>query len=356
MAVQETTTQTILPAWYTDYAKSLYGRAAAAAEQPYQPYVRYDAAGNKIDTPRIAPFSAEQQQAFAMAPGKAASYQPYLGAAGEFATTGGAGSAYETVSPLLARGTGSFTDPGVARRYMSPYINEVVSGIGDIAARNLREKILPQVNRTFIGGGTFGGSRSADFTQRAIRDTQAQALSQQAEALRQGYKEAADLYGTEASRSLTAAGQAGTLAGQDYNRMLDAAQRLGALGEGAQAMGLKEAGTLEAIGRQRRDLAQQSADLAYQDFIAQRDYPFTQLQKMVGITGTPSATGQTVMRQEPGPSSTSQFLGGLGGLVGLIGATGGFNKGGWLGFKDGGEIKKKVPPMKNGLGWLRDKN
>ncbi len=349
MAVQETTTQTILPAWYTDYARNLYGRATAAAEQPYQPY----------KLPRIAPFSAEQEQAFAMAPSKAAAYQPYLGAAGEYAAAGGGGSAYETVRPLFERGTGSFTDPGVAQRYMSPYIQQVVSGIGDVAARNLREKILPQVNRTFIGGGTFGGSRSAEFTQRAIRDAQAAALSQQAEAMRQGYKEAADLYGAEASRALTGAGEAGRLAGTDYSRMLDAAQRLGILGEGAQAMGLKEAGTLEAIGRQRQEMGQRSADLAYQDFLAQREYPFTQLQKMVGVTGTPSATGQSVVTQTPGPSGTSQVIGGLGGLVGLIGATGGFDRGGWLSSlfkKEGGEVKRKVPPMKNGLGWLKDKN
>lgn len=348
MAVQETTTQTILPAWYTDYAKSLYGRATAAAEQPYQAYA----------LPRIAPFSAEQQQAFAMAPTKAATYQPYLGTAGEFAAAGGAGSAYEKVIPLIAAGTGSFTDPGVAGRYMNPYIQQVVAGIGDTAARNLREKILPQVNRTFIGGGTFGGSRSAEFNQRAIRDAQSAALSAQIEALQKGYGQAADLYGAEAGRAITGAGQAGTLASQDYNRMLDAAARFGALGEGAQTMGLKEAATLETIGRQRRDLAQQSADLAYQDFVAQRDYPFTQLQKMTNITGTPSATGQTVVSQVPGPSGTSQALGGLAGIAGLIGATGGFDKGGWLAnlFKDGGEVRKKVPPMKTGLGWLKDKN
>lgn len=348
MAVQETTTQTILPAWYTDYAKSLYGRATAAAEQPYQPY----------NLPRIAPFSAEQQQAFAMAPTKAATYQPYLGAAGEFAAAGGAGSAYEKVSPLIAAGTGSFTDPGVAGRYMNPYIQQVVAGIGDTAARNLREKILPQVNRTFIGGGTFGGSRSAEFNQRAIRDAQSAALSAQIDALQKGYGQAADLYGAEATRAITGAGQAGTLASQDYNRMLDAAARFGALGEGAQTMGLKEAGTLEAIGRQRQGLAQQSADLSYQDFLAQRDYPFTQLQKMTAVTGTPSATGETVVRQAPGPSGTAQLLGTVGSIAGLIGATGGFDKGGWLAdlFKDGGEVTKKVPPMKTGLGWLKDKN
>lgn len=443
MAVQQTTTQTILPEWYTQYAQGLTSRAMAASEEPYQAY----------SLPRIAGFSPEQEQAFGMAPTAAAAYkpylgaagelasaggagssygvaqpylgeagalarsgatgsslgvaQPYLGAAGQFATTGGMGSSLQAASPFLARGAGSFTDPGVAGRYMSPYIDSVVSGIGDIAARNLREKILPAVNRTFVGGGTFGGSRSADFTQRAIRDAQSAALAQQTDAMRQGYKEAADLYGTEAGRALTAAGQVGTMAGTDYGRMLDASSRLGALGEStgqlagtdyarmlsgaqnlssmgatagqlagtdysrmldaaarmgilgesAQTSGLKEAATMESIGAQRQGLAQKSADMSYQDFLAQRDYPFTQLQKLTSVAGTPSAQGTTTVQQAPGPSGTSQLIGGLAGAAGLLGATGAFGSGGWLSglFAEGGEVKKQVPPMKSGLGWLKDK-
>jgi hypothetical protein len=346
MAVQQTTTETILPQWYTEYAQKLMGRGLAASEEPYQAY----------GLPRIAGFAPEQEQAFAMAPEAAASYRPYLGTAGTFATAGGAGSAYSEAQPFLARGAGSFTAPGVAQQYMNPYIQQVVSGIGDIAGRNLRENILPAVNRTFIGGGTFGGSRSAEFTNRAVRDAQSAALSQQIDALRQGYGQAADLYGAEAGRSLTAAGQAGSLAGSDYSRMLDAAQRLGILGESAQGMGLKEAGALEAIGSQRRGLAQTSADLAYQDFQAQRDYPFTQLQKLSGVAGTPSATGSSTVQSTPGPSKTTQTLGALAGIAGILGSSGAFGSGGWLGLKDGGSVGRKVPKMKSGLGWLKDKN
>lgn len=346
MAVQQTTTQTILPEWYTNYAQKLMGRSLAASEEPYKPYT----------LPRIASFTPEQERSFAMAPEKAATYQPYLETAGTLATAGGTASSVGAAQPYLARGAGSFTDPGVAGRYMSPYLEQVVSGIGDIAARNLREKILPEVNRTFIGGGTFGGSRSAEFTQRAIRDAQAAALSQQVGALQEGYKQAADLYGTEAGRAITAGGEMGRLAGSDYSRMLDAAQRLGGLGESAQTMGLREAATLEGVGAQKQALAQKSADLAYQDFLEQRDFPFTQLQKVASIAGTPSGTGQTVVQQAPGPSGTSQTLGTLAGIAGTLGASGAFGAGGWLSslFKEGGEVKKPQN-QKVGLGWLKDK-
>lgn len=306
MAVQQTTTQTILPAWYTQYAQNLTGKAMAASEEPYQRY----------NLPRIAGFSPEQEQAFAMAPGAAASYKPYLSTAGQLATQAG---------------TGSFTAPGVAQQYMNPYIQQVVAGIGDTAARNLREKILPEVNRTFVGGGTFGGSRSAEFTNRAIRDANASALSQQVQALQQGYGQAADIYGSEMGRSL------------------ESARGLGALGQSAQQMGLQEAATLEGIGAQRQGLGQKSADLAYQDFVAQRDYPWTQLERMSRVAGTPSGTGSTTVTQAPGPSGWAQAGGALASIAGILGSAGVF--------KDGGEVepKKSKKKPKAGLGWLKDK-
>lgn len=349
MAVQQTTTQTILPEWYTQYAQNLTGRAMAASEEPYKKYVTYDETGKEVPIARIAGFAPEQEKAFAMAPGAAAAYKPYLTNAGAFATAGGAGSAYGAAQPYVAQGAQSFTDPGVAQQYMNPYIQNVVSGIGDIAARNLREKILPEVNRTFVGGGTFGGSRSAEFTNRAIRDAQAAALSQQVNALQQGYTQAAELQGAEAGRALKAADTAGTLAGSDYTRMLEAAKGLTGIGGSAQELGLREAGTLEGIGAARQGLAQKSADLAYQDFLAQRDYPWTQLQRMSSVAGTPSGTGQTSVTSSPGPSTGAQILGTLGGLAGVLGASGAFGSGGWLGLKDGGSVKA-------GLGWLKDKN
>lgn len=318
MAVQETTSQVILPAWYTNYAQNLLGRAMAASEEPYKPY----------GMARIAGFQPEQEQAFSAYKQNIGSYQPYISAAAQG----------------LTQGTQSFTAPGVAQQYMNPYIQNVVSGIGSTAARNLAENILPQINRTFVGGGTFGGSRSQDFVNRAVRDTQAAALAEQNKAMQAGYDTAANLYGTEQSRRITAA------------------PYMAAIGEQLQSQQMKDVAGLEQIGAQRQNLAQQSADLAYQDFMAQRDYPFTQLQKVASIGGTPSGTGSTTVERAPGPSTLGQLGGVLGSTVGLIGATGGFGSGGWLTnlFKaEGGEIsmaeaRKKNSRAKAGLGWLKD--
>lgn len=321
MATQTTQTQTILPQWYTDYATNLLSRARTATEQPYQ---RYDVA-------RIAPFQQEQQQAFDLYKQGMGSYQPYLSSA----------------TQQLGRGTGSFTDPGVSQQYMNPYIQNVISGIGSTAARNLSENILPQLNRTFIGGGTFGGSRSAEFTRRAVRDTQSAALGKQMEAMADAYGAGADLYGTEASRALEGARQ--------YSQ----------LGDTAEDRRLRELSGLESIGAKRQELAQTSADLAYRDFERQRDYPLTQIQQLAGIGGTPSAQGTgTTISQQPGTSSLGSALGLAATIAGGLGSTGAFGKTGWLtGLfkKEGGAIEKPVKDGKrnikspmHGLGWLKD--
>lgn len=321
MATQTTQTQTILPQWYTDYATNLLSKAQAATSQPYQ---RYDVA-------RIAPFQQEQQQAFDLYKQGMGSYQPYLSSA----------------TQQLGRGTGSFTDPGVSQQYMNPYIQNVISGIGSTAARNLSENILPQLNRTFIGGGTFGGSRSAEFTRRAVRDTQSAALGKQMEAMADAYKSGADLYGTEASRAL------------------EGARQYAQLGDTAEDRRLRELSGLESIGAKRQELAQTSANLAYGDFERQRDYPLTQLQQLAGIGGTPSAQGTgTTISQQPGTSSLGSALGLAATIAGGLGSTGAFGKTGWLTSlfrKEGGAIespvkdgKRNIKSPMHGLGWLKD--
>lgn len=301
MAVQETTTQTVLPDWYTQYAKNVLSKAYEATSEPYQAY----------QGARVAGFAPEQEQAFETVKSNVGAYKPYLAAAGQ----------------AIGQGIGSFTSPGVAEQYMNPYTQQVVAGIGQAAGRNLIENILPGINRTFVGGGTFGGSRSAEFTQRAIRDANAAALAEQSKALQTGYNTAADLYGTEASRALQGA--------TAYSN----------LGQQQQALAGTEAAALESIGQQRQALGQKSADLAYQDFLAQRDNPYTQVQRLAAIGGSPSAAGtgaSTKTETSPGTSNTASTLGTIVGIAGTLGSI--------FGKKSGGVIKKKA-----GLGWLKDK-
>jgi hypothetical protein len=94
MATNTTQVETVLPEWYTQYAKDILSKATSATAQPYTPY----------GAPRIAGFQPEQEEAFSGFKSSMGAYQPYLQAA----TQG------------LQRGTGSFTAPGVAAQYMNP--------------------------------------------------------------------------------------------------------------------------------------------------------------------------------------------------------------------------------------------
>ena len=309
MAITETVTQTKLPQWLVDaYTKSIE-RGYEATTSPYQPYT---------GGPRLAAISPQEQQAYDMTSQNVGNYQPYTQAAGNY----------------IAGGTQSFTDPGVASQYMNPYTQNVVAGIGSAAGRNLYENLLPQVNRTFVGGGTFGGSRSAEFTARAVRDANAAALSAQNEALQKGYESGMGQFNTEAGRYLTAAEQASGL-GSDIQRLAGT-----------------ETAALEAAGRAQRGFEQESLDLARSDFEAQRDYDYQQARRFSDFTGTPSASGSgTRYEQAPGVNKTASTLGAIATGIGALGNI--------FGKKDGGPInadgKRNIKHPMHGLGWLKGK-
>jgi hypothetical protein len=310
MAVTQTVTETKLPQWLVDaYTKSIE-RGYEATSGDYQ---KYEAG------PRIAALSPQEQQAYQMTSANVGNYQPYLQAAGNY----------------IAGSTQSFTDPGVAAQYMNPYTQNVVAGIGAAAGRNLTENILPGINRTFVGGGTFGGSRSAEFTARAVRDANAAALSAQNEALQKGYTTGMEQFNTEANRYLTAA------------------ERAQALGQGVQSMAGTDTAALEAAGAAQRGMDQRSLDLLRQDFEEQRDYDYNQARRFSEFVGMPSASGSgTVYRQEPGVNKSAQTIGAITTGIGVLGNIFGKKKEGGPITADG---KRNIKHPMHGLGWLKDK-
>jgi hypothetical protein len=308
MAVSESVTETRLPQWLVDaYTKSIE-RAGTATSADYQPYT----AG-----PRIAGFSPQETQAYNMVSENVGNYKPYTTAAGNY----------------ISGATRSFTTPGVASQYMNPYTQSVVAGIGAAAGRNLYENLLPQVNRTFVGGGTFGGSRSAEFTARAVRDANAAALSAQNEALQKGYESGMGQFNVESNRYLTAA------------------ERAAGLGRDIQTMAGTDTAALEAAGAAQRGMEQRSLDLMREDFEAQRDYDYLQAKRFSDIVGTPSASGAgTRYETSPGVNKTASTIGAIATGIGTLGTLFG-------GKKEGGPItadgKRNIKHPMHGLGWLK---
>jgi hypothetical protein len=262
---------------------------------------------------------------------------------------------------------------------MDPYREQVVNRIGELGQRQLTENLLPTLQAQGISAGQFGGTRGAEAMGRALRDTQESTLAAQSQALSQGYGQAAQLAGSDAARQLqaaqaaaglgtttaglqsadlqramaagqqlgtlgtTAAGlesadvarqlaaaqqfgttgqQLGALTQQDLLRQLQAGTQMGALAGEEQQAALQRIGALEAAGAAKQQDAQRNLDLAYQDFIEQRNYDRGNIAFLnAAIRGlevpsqvTKEATGPASIYQ---PSPLSQLAAGFGAYSGL---------------------------------------
>lgn len=328
-ALRATQSQTVLPEWYTNYAMELLSNQQAVAQRPFP----------VAPMPRVAEFSPTQQRGFEMTGQAAGAYQPALSQATQatqqaIASPGGLGAA----QPYLAQaGQTSVANIG---QYMNPYQEQVVDRIGQLGARNLSERILPEVEGRYIAAGQLGfGGRQPGMgapsgmmtdTARAIRDTQEAVLAQQAEALQRGYSEAAGLAGTDLARQAALAGTVGGLAGGDISRNLAGAEQLAGMGAQAQQLGLTGAGALQQVGGVQQSQAQRNLDVAYEDFLRQQGYPQEQINNMLatfkGVAqGIP--TGEQVFGVEPTgrpaeyqPGTAASIAGVLSGIGSILAA------------------------------------
>jgi hypothetical protein len=322
------TSETVLPDWYTNYAMQLLSNQQALAAQPMPTY----------QGPRVAEFSPTMQQGFGMTGQAATAYQPALNAATQ-ATQGAinAPGALATAQPYLgAAGQSSVSN---INQYMNPYTEQVVNRIGELGTRNLTENLLPAVEGRYIqagqlgfgGRGNMGGTPSGMMTDtaRALRDTSADILGKQTEALQSGYTQAAGLAGTDLARQAGLATTAGTLGGQDLSRQLAGAGQLGELGTAAQTLGLTGAGALQQVGAAQQGQAQKNLDVAYGDFLRQQGYPQEQINAMLqtfgGVAaGVPKASREEGLvplgyQPELKPSTGETVGGALAALGGILG-------------------------------------
>ncbi len=301
----ETFGQTIadVPKWMSDYTQGLIARANVAAAEPYIPY----------GGPRIAGFTPAQQAAFGLTEQNVGAYQPYVeGAAGATMDVLGGESPLEAAQPYLSAGTESFADPGAVEQYMNPYIENVLNRQESLAGRTLEERFLPQLQRTFGGAGQYGsrGGQGSmeDIGMRGIRDIQEGLEEQRLATLGSAYGQAADIYGQERGRDLQAGQTAGQLGVAGGQLGFMGAEQLGALGEFTQQAGIRDAATLEATGIQQQGMDQASLDLAYSDFLEQRDLPMDRTRFMSEIIRglPPSAVPSSVTTRDYGPASVYQ--------------------------------------------------
>jgi hypothetical protein len=328
-ALTDMTKQSVMPEWYTNYAMDILSGQNAIANRPYE----------TAPMPRVAGFTPTQQKAFDLTGTAATAYQPLFNqATGVAQNAANAPGALTTAQPFLTEaGKTSVSNIG---SYMNPYNDAVISRIGELGTRNLTENILPEVEGRYIkagqlgfgGRGGLGGTPSGMMTDtaRALRDTSADILGKQTEALRAGYNEAAGLAGTDLTRFGNLATTAGNLAQTQQEQQLAASGALSNLGARAQELGLTGAGALAKVGEQEQQLGQKNLDVAYADFLRQQGYPQEQINNMMAAfkgvaTGVPQAETSYGISpsgvQQQYSSTAKDIASALTAAAGVIGAT-----------------------------------
>jgi hypothetical protein len=315
-----TTTQLSYPPELQGDVINMAKKAIAAGDQGYQTYNRDRIAG-------FDPYQLTAQQSVAnLGPSQ------QLGAATQMAGAAGMKAGDINYTPSQFQ-TGSFTQPGVAGTYMSPYYQNVV----DIQAREARRQadIAGQMEQArSVGQGAFGGSRQAIMQAEAQRNLGQQIGDIQARGSQAAYEQAQNLYGNEQQRALQA--QQATEASRQYGaglglqglqQQLQAAQQLGTLGQAQFGQQKDIINALQATGAQRQALNQQKLTQDYEDFLRQKQYPYQQLAyAMEMVKGVPQQTTQSVYGA---PQSMQAQLGG--GLMSAYGLSKLFAEGGLAG-------------------------
>ncbi len=345
-----------VPSWLSDYTQGLISRANTVAAEPYQAY----------QGPRVAGFSPLQTQAQNMAQTNVGQWSPYTDAAksGYQGVLNGPGGLSQA-SPYLQAGTSSYTDQ--VDKYMNPYVENVIDRSTDLAQRKLQEQLMPAINSNFIKAGAYGSAGQQRATGQALRDVTGELQSQSRAALSDAYNQGAQLQGTEAMRQLQAGQMAGSLYGQDMSTRMQASQGLGGLGQMIQSLRGSDTAGLAAAGADQQNQTQRNLDLAYSDFLQQRDYPKSQTDWMSNIIRGMPSMGGTTDTSSTGPANTYQPspISQLASLYGLYQGVkdlwgnkdDGKARGGLARYARGGLVKQlkgpSRPPMSGGLAMYR---
>jgi len=352
--VNSTTTTNNLPEYARPYYENVLNRAQAESYRPYTPY----------EGQRIAGFTPDQQELQyeirdMQTPGQ-------FGMASNFATAAGIGSMnagqynpaavtnQQVNMPGLdlyqMQGAERFGNPQ-AQQYMSPYVQNVVDVQKREAVRDAQKTQLAQ-DLGAARQGTYGGARQllaatereralgqnlgdiqARGSQSAYENAQAQFERDRSAGFGVGQQnlqaaQQRQQLGTQTGLQAALANQSSNLDAQriaeqsrqfgsqqglaGLGQTLEAGRTLGNLGLTQQQADTQRLGLQSASADQYQQQRQQQYDMAYADFLRQRDYPMEQLGYYSNLLrGIPVGLNTTGTTYAPPPSMLAQ-VGGVG--------------------------------------------
>ena len=294
-----TTTQsqaTAAPSWYTDYLQGIanQGNAAGANAQFIGP-------------------TAMQNQSYDLAQSNVGNWKPAMD------TATGAISQSTGVNPLAAAqpylNSGVNPTYNTVDKYMSPYINDVVSQIGNLAQTNLMQNVAPQTTAGVVGSGQFGSKRGAEVLGQTLANYGQGVTAAQTGALNTGYQNAMTYAGADANRELQAGQTAGSLEAARQSNLINAGQVGGVLAMDTQNLGIGDVNTLNTLGTQQQQIEQ-----------ARQLFPMQVAQQKAGLlqgAQIPTSVSSTYTGPIPGAYQSSPLaqIAGIGSILGGISNT-----------------------------------
>jgi len=246
--------------------------------------------------PGVAGFTPTGQAGMDMTKAAASSYQPGLNAAfGATNAAAAAPGALTVANPYF--GAAANTSVANIGAYMNPYTENVVNRIAELGGRNLSENIMPSIEGRYIGAGQLGGptrggglsaapSGMLTDTARAVRDTNADILGKQYEALSSGYSGALTAAGNDLNRMANIGSNVSNAASTEMRDRLAAGNQLGSLAAQEQGLGLAGANAVTGVGNAEMAKNQQNLDVARADRLRQLGYPQEQIDKAIATFGS----------------------------------------------------------------------
>ena len=302
---------TDIPEWVSSAGRQLYDQAAEIAAQDFPTYQGARIATYGDDNNKLT--ALEQQGIDLLAQGTEP-FQGYLDDASAMASTLGQG--YDQASRADLIGDSFSMDS--AQPYMDMYQRSVDPAIAEI--RKQTEQNLMGDSAAAARAGAFGGSRQGLREAETMTEGSRLAGDARVQAGARGMEFASGRFDQErAARFEAEQARRGGYETQEAGR-LRATETLQGFAPLAQGLNEQAASGMISSGQAQRQLDQQALDMAYGDYVEQRNYPQQQLNFALGaLQGVPYNT-RTIGLEEgtqysQSPSIYGQTLGGLGSLA-----------------------------------------
>jgi len=302
---------TDIPEWVSSAGRQLYDQAAEIASQDFPGYEGARIATYGDDNNKLT--ALEQQGIDLLAQGTEP-FQGYLDDASAMADTLGQG--YDQASRADLIGDSFSMDS--AQPYMDMYQRSIDPAIAEI--RKQTQQNLMGDSAAAARAGAFGGSRQGLREAETMTEGSRLAGDARVQAGARGMEFASGRFDQErAARFEAEQARRSGYETQEAGR-LRATETLQGFAPLAQGLNEQAASGMISSGQAQRQLDQQALDMAYGDYVEQRNYPQQQLNFALGaLQGVPYNT-RTIGLEEgtqysQSPSIYGQTLGGLGSLA-----------------------------------------